>query len=144
MTIAQHNGVVTAVDKGQVTVCIESHSACSSCEAHGKCGFAESKAKEIDIKTNYWQDYHVGENVTVGINKSLGLQAVALAYILPAVLMIAIFIILNKYVGDLWSAVATIAFVAIYWGILALFRNRLQNRFTFHLEHTFNDELQKK
>ena len=143
MTIAQHNGIVTAVGDGQVTVRVESQSACSSCEAHGKCGFAESKAKEISIKTSDWQDYHIGENVTVGINKSLGLQAVAIAYILPAVLMIAIFIILNRYVGDLWCALATIAFVALYWGLLALCRKRLQSRFTFHLSHTFDDELQK-
>lgn len=136
MTIAEHTGLVTKVANGEVTVQIEAQSACSSCEAHGKCGFAESKAKEIVIKTAEWKEYRAGDKVTVGIDKSLGLQAATIAYILPGALMIAVFILTNRFVGDLWSAIATITFIALYWGILALCRNRLQHQFTFHLSHS--------
>ena len=143
MTIAEHTGTVTKVGKGEVTVQIEAQSACSSCEAHGKCGFAESKKKKISIQTAEWQSYSEGDRVTVGINRSHGLQAAALAYILPGVLMIAVFIVVNRYLGDLWSAIATIAFIVIYWGVLALFRSRLQQRFTFHLSQLGADDYQK-
>jgi positive regulator of sigma E activity len=136
MTIAEHEGIVVKSEIGEVTVQIEAQSACSSCEAHGKCGFAESKAKEIAIRTKEWQEYKAGDRVSVGINKSLGLKAAAIAYILPGALMIAVFIVLNHYVGDLWSAIATLAFIAAYWGILALCRNRLQGQFTFKLSKT--------
>ena len=63
MTIAEHTGIVTKVGNGEVTVQIEAQSACSSCEAHGKCGFAESKAKEITIRTKDWQNYNSGDRV---------------------------------------------------------------------------------
>ena len=140
MTIAEHTGIVTKVENGEVTVQIEAQSACSSCEAHGKCGFAESKAKEISIRTKEWHDYKTGDHVTVGINKSLGLQAATIAYILPGALMIAVFIVANRFIGDLWSAIVTIAFIALYWGVLALCRNRLQHQFTFHLSHLTENE----
>ena len=138
MTIAQHDGIVVKSENGEVTVRIESQSACSSCEAHGKCGFAESKAKEIAIKSTDWQTYHTGEHVIVGINKELGLKASVIAYILPSVIMVLLFVVLNKYLGDLWSALATIAFVALYWYILSLFGKRLQRQFTFHLKKLEN------
>lgn len=136
MTIAEHEGIVVKSEKGEVTVQIEAQSACSSCEAHDKCGFAESKAKEIAIRTKEWQEYKAGDRVNIGINKSLGLKAAAIAYILPGGLMIAVFIVLNHYVGDLWSAVATLAFIACYWGVLALCRKHLQGQFTFKLSKT--------
>lgn len=136
MTIAEHDGIVVKSDNGEVTVQIEAQSACSACEAHGKCGFAESKAKEIAIRTKEWQDYKAGDRVTVGINKNLGLKAAAIAYILPGSLMIAVFIVLNHYVGDLWSAIATLAFVGLYWCVLALFGKRMQRQFTFKLRKT--------
>ena len=135
MTIAQHDGIVTKSDNGTVNVQIEAQSACHSCEAHGKCGFAESKAKEIAIRTRDWKNYHPGDHVTVGIEKSLGLKAAAIAYILPGALMVAVFIVANQWLGDLWSALITIAFVALYWGILALLRNWLQQQFSFNLSH---------
>jgi len=133
MTIAEHTGIVTKVGNGEVTVQIEAQSACSSCEAHGKCGFAESKAKEIIIKTADWEEYNTGDKVVVGIDKGLGLKAAAIAYILPGVLMVTLFLLVNQWLGDLWSALVTILFVAIYWSVLALFGKHLQHEFTFHL-----------
>ena len=38
-----HDGIVTATGPHSVTVQIKSVSACASCAAHAKCGFAESK-----------------------------------------------------------------------------------------------------
>mgnify|MGYP002624996246 FL=1 len=135
MTIAQHDGIVTKSESGKVTVQIEAQSACSSCEAHGKCGFAESKAKEVEISTSDWQQYRAGDRVTVGIDKSLGLKAATIAYILPGMLIVAIFVAANHWLGDLWSAVVTLAFVALYWGAIALAGKRLNHQFSFHLTH---------
>ncbi len=134
MTIAQHDGIVTKSANGTVTINIKSHSACASCEAHGKCGFAESKDKEISIRTSDWQNYQTGDHVVVGINKGLGLKAAAIAYILPGVIMVVLFAVLNNFLNDLWSAAATIGFVALYWCVLALFGKRLQRQFTFQLK----------
>ena len=52
--IASHDGTVTEVLTNKVKVQIHVVSACASCEAHGKCGFADSKEKIMDIDTPQW------------------------------------------------------------------------------------------
>lgn len=87
--IASHDGIVIAVTPGRVRVRIEAVSACASCAAHGRCGFAESKEKEVDVPAADWSDYQPGQTVTVHIDESRGMLAVWLAYVLPALLMLA-------------------------------------------------------
>ena len=129
--VVQHDGVVTEVLHGTVRVQIHTVSACASCEAHSKCGFADSKDKTMDINTPDWQQYHVGDlvNVTVGSNR--GLQAVAIAYILPSLLLLTIFATLTTmHLSEGWVALITLLGVAFYAGILYLCRHRLQRKFT--------------
>ena len=63
-----------------------------------------------------------------------GLLAVLLAYILPAVVILATFALLfSLHLSELWVALITLVAVALYGGILYLCRNRLQQKFTFRL-----------
>lgn len=132
--VAKHSGVVTAVEAGQVEVRMKVNSACGSCQAHAKCGFAESADKVVVIETALWQHYHVGDAVEVVISQRNGLVAVVLAYLLPAVLMIAVFIVMNSLFGELWAALGTLLFVVLYWGVLWCFRKRIKQRFSFRLQ----------
>ena len=138
--IAKHDGIVTEIiskpdtHSGIVRVQIHVVSACASCEAHGKCGFADSKDKIMDIDTPLWQQYHEGEPVTVTINANRGLQAVFIAYILPAILLLATFITLTAlHLSEGWVAIITLLAVALYAVILYLCRHRLQRKFTMSL-----------
>ena len=129
--IAQHDGIVTEVLHGTVRVQIHTVSACAACEAHGKCGFADSKDKTMDIDTPHWQQYHVGDQVTVTVATNRGLQAVAIAYLLPSLLLLASFITLTTlHLSECWVALITLLGVALYAGILYLCRHRLQRKFT--------------
>ena len=132
--IAIHDGIVTEVTSGTVKVQLHVVSACASCEAHGHCGFADSKDKIMDIDTPHWQQYHVGDPVTVSINANRGLQAVLLAYILPAVLLLATFVTLTAmHLSEVWVALITLLVVVLYAAVLYLFRHRLQRKFTMTL-----------
>ena len=140
--VASHNGVVTDTianpDKrsGSVRVQIHVVSACSACEAHGKCGFADSKDKTMDIDTPNWQQFHVGDPVIVTVNANRGLQAVAIAYLLPSALLLTIFAILTTlHLSEGWVALATLFGIAIYACILYLCRHRLQRKFTMTINH---------
>ena len=82
--IATHDGTVVEATPGQLKVQVHVVSACASCEAHSHCGFADSKDKIMDIDSPEAEQYHVGDPVTVSIHSSRGLQAVLIAYILPA------------------------------------------------------------
>lgn len=130
-TIVKHPGVVTAVGAKGVTVTINSVSACASCAAHAKCGFAESKDKTLEIPTSHSGDYHVGQRVTVNIDHSRGLLAVWFAYLLPAILLIAVIAVLTiAHVPEGLVALAALACLGLYILVLYIARRRIDSHFT--------------
>ncbi|MBQ6683580.1 MAG: SoxR reducing system RseC family protein [Bacteroidales bacterium] len=134
-TIATHPGVVVHSADGHVQVKMEVISACGSCEAHAHCTFSEKKDKLVDIDTPHWEDYQPDDRVTVIINSGRGLQAVLIAYVLPALVMLAAFSVLYILkLPELWIALITILVVCIYGWVLYLMRHRLQRKFTFRIE----------
>lgn len=137
--IASHDGIVTAVHPGRVTVQIESVSACATCAAHGRCGFAESKQKEVEVPSSDWKSYTLGQQVTVHIDESRGMLAVWLAYVLPAILLIADIVILSLLQLPEWVVVLSAFFVlALYLMVLYLRRRKVENRFTLTLSPLTN------
>ena len=132
--IATHDATVVALNDtgtGSITVQLHVVSACASCEAHGKCGFADSKDKTMVIDTPDWQQYHLGDSVIVTINANRGLQAVLIAYIIPALLLLATFATLSAlHLSEGWVALVTLLVVALYGVLLYCLRHRLQQRFT--------------
>lgn len=129
-----HPGTVTAVKQGFVTVQITSVSACASCQAHSKCGFAESKTKTLDIPTADWQQYAEGQPVTVTIDHSRGLLATWWAYLLPALLILAVAVPLSL-AGLSEPLVILLSFAALtlYLLLLWLLRKKLNSQFTLTL-----------
>lgn len=134
-TIATHPGIVIASTSQEVQVKMEVLSACASCQAHSHCGFAEKKDKIVNIATRDWQDYHPGDTVNVIINSGRGIQAAIIAYLIPALLLLATLItLLSLHVPETLTILFTLLVVALYGVILYLFRSRLQNKFTFRIE----------
>ena len=133
-TVATHPGTVISSDNKQVKVKMEVISACASCEAHARCTFSEKKDKVVDIDTPDGEQYAPGDRVTVIINSGHGLLAVLIAYVLPALLILAVFALLYAlHLPELWIALATLLSVGLYALALYFFRNRLQRKFTFRL-----------
>lgn len=129
--IASHQGVVTSTRKGSVSVKIEAVSACASCAAHSKCGFAESKDKTVDVPTTDWQQYHEGDEVTVHIDEQHGMLAVWIAYVLPALLLMAVIVTLSLIGLPEWAVVlSAFTTLALYILILYLSRHKVEKNFT--------------
>lgn len=134
--IASHAGTVLSTKKGFVSVQIEAISACATCQAHAHCGFAESKNKTLDIPTADWQQYHEGDAVTVHIDESRGMLAVWIAYVLPALLMLAVIIGLSLAHLPEWAVVlAAFAILGLYILLLYLRRRKVESRFTLTITH---------
>ena len=131
-----HPGTVIAVKKNIVSVQIQSTSACAACAAHAKCGFAESKTKTLDIPDYHWDNYHEGDQVTVTIDHTRGLQATWWAYILPAFLLLAVVVILSTFLPEPLVILLTFAALALYILLLFLFRKKLNSKFTLTIEPT--------
>ena len=129
--VASHDGQVVGVRKGMVEVQIQSVSACATCAAHAKCGFAESKDKRLEVPSANWQQYAVGQVVTVHIDESRGMLAVWIAYVLPALLMLAAIVSLSLAGWPEWAVVLSgFAVLGVYIGVLYLRRRKVENRFT--------------
>ncbi|MBR4738486.1 MAG: SoxR reducing system RseC family protein [Bacteroidales bacterium] len=132
--IASHDGVVTAVKPDRVTVTIEAVSACATCAAHGRCGFADSKEKSVDVPLaadSKETKFEVGDAVTVHIDESRGMLAVWLAYVLPALLILAAVAGLSLAHLPEWAVVAgAFAALGLYILILYLRRRHVESHFT--------------
>lgn len=153
--ITTHDGIVTAVKPGSVTVQIKSVSACASCAAHAKCGFAESKDKELEIHlpphssnqtikqssnpTTETSRFEVGDRVKVCIDTSSGMRAVWIAYLLPAILIIAVVIALSAAsVPEGLVALAAFGVLALHILLLFILRRKIDRRFQITLIQSTN------
>ena len=106
--IASHDGTVLSSADGKVKVHIQSISACATCAAHTE-----------------------GEPVTVHIDESRGMLAVWIAYVLPAILMIATIVGFSLAHMPEWIVVfSAFAVLGLYILILYLRRRKVESHFT--------------
>lgn len=131
----EHPGIITAVNKDSVTVQIKSTSACAACSAHAKCGFAESKDKTLDIPTSHLRPptsvLRPGDKVTVVIDSTHGLLATWWAYVLPAIVLLAVIIGLSLLsLPEPVVILFSLATIGLYILLLYLFRHKLDSKFT--------------
>ncbi|MCR4659901.1 MAG: SoxR reducing system RseC family protein [Bacteroidales bacterium] len=131
-----HTGTVLSVHDGCVEVGIKVTSACAHCEAHAHCGMAEGQEKRLNVYTPDWQDYAAGDSVNVAISDKNGLQAVLLAYVLPAFVILAAFAgLYTLHLSEVVTALITLSIAGIYALALYLCRGRLQKKFAIKIAH---------
>lgn len=129
-----HIGKIVDITPEFTTVEIISHSACSSCHAEGLCGMSDAVKKAIQLPT-VPGNWTVGQEVNVMLRKSMGFKAVWLAYMIPLLVLLAVLLILvNMGVADLVAGLIAIGAVAFYYLVLALFRNKLANDYSFYIK----------
>lgn len=139
----KHPGIVTAVKPGFVTVQITSVSACAACQAHSRCGFAESKTKTLNIPTSELRtpnsELSAGDPVTVTIDHTRGLLATWWAYVVPALLILAVAIGFSLAgMSEPVVILLTLAILALYILALFLLRKKLDSKFTLFVEKQSN------
>lgn len=129
----EHDGVVERVGPGMVCVKITSHSACGACRAREACGLAEAQEKIVEVHTPEAQRYAPGDAVKVGVRRSTGGIAVALAYGGSLVVLLAVLV--GTVVGLEWSegrsVLATLLAVGGYYFVLWLFRRKIEHTIQF-------------
>ena len=130
-----HKGRVVRMPPQVTTVAIEQHSACAQCHAAGLCGLADVVEKAIEVPTDPYAKYGVGDEVEVLLKASMGMKAVWLAYFVPLViLLVAILGLISLGAGEVVAGLSGIGAVALYYLLLWLFRERLQNEYVFTIK----------
>jgi sigma-E factor negative regulatory protein RseC len=132
--IIQHDGIVQEIVNDSILVRITSVSACSGCHSHGACNMVAKENKIVRISGKY--PVRQGDEVTVIMKKSMGYLAVLLSYVLPFFLVIASLFVMNAMsVPELTSGILSIGVLLPYYLIIYLFRNRINQEFTFTLKN---------
>ena len=128
----EHQGVIIAIEDNIAHVKIEQTSACASCHVKEMCGASEKTEKIIDahIVDNTLK---IGDQVTIIGQKSLGFQAILLAYVLPFVIIIVALFIVNIFTtNEVIMGTCALASLIPYFAILRLMRNKIQAKFQFY------------
>lgn len=130
-----HIGRVKEMTPESTVVEIISSSACSACHAKGLCGVSEEKVKEIEVPTDPYATWNVGDEVRVMLRQTMGLKAVWISYVVPLlILMILILTLSAVNVKEIYAGLVSIAAVAVYYLVIYLLRNRLAKDFVFYLK----------
>lgn len=138
--IATHDGKVISISPDIVKVEMHVLSACSSCKAHEKCAFVDKADKIVEVETPEWNKYNVGDDVIVSVDEGLGMRAVLLAYLVPAIILVAALVTMSVLTeSQALAALVPIALVATYFLVLYRLRDRLQRKFTFGLTKAGNE-----
>ena len=130
-----HAGVVEHIDGSRVRVRIVQTSACAACKVSGHCNAAEAKEKLVDVFTASASQWKVGDAVTVAASRQMATQALLLAFGLHLVIMLAVLLVILSLTGrEGLSALCALGALLPYYGVLWLFRGRLQQRMAFWIE----------
>ena len=130
----EHRGKIVEITPEYTTVEIISESACASCHAKGLCGVSESTAKAVQVPARGWDNFQVGDEVTVTLKASMGHKAVWLAYVIPLFVLMAVMGVAGAAgAGELVAGLAGIAGVAVYYFVIWLLRGRLKDEYVFNI-----------
>jgi sigma-E factor negative regulatory protein RseC len=131
-----HAGVIDRIEGDKAHVRIMSESACAACHAKGACSAADQEEKFIDVPLND-SNLQIGDAVRVEVTRHLGMKAVALGYVYPFLILMAVLVgLLAVGVAELKAGMLALLALVPYYLLLYLFRNRIDSNFTFSLKKT--------
>jgi len=132
--LISHIGTIKSINNQHLIVRITSQTACSSCHAKGSCSSSEQEDKEIEVQPSNG-NFVIGEVVQVITTTSQGYAAVALAYLLPLILLVTILLtILSLEVGEAVAALGAIMILIPYYWLLFHYRDKIKSSFHFTVQ----------
>lgn len=130
-----HTGVVSSIGNGVIFVTVEANSACAGCHSKGSCSMSEQSEKIIEVSASKHGTLSVGDSVTVVISRQAGIYSVALAYLVPVVLIVASLWALTELgYSELVAFGFMIGVTALYYVILYLLRKTILNRINIKIK----------
>lgn len=130
-----HDGKIIEITPEFTSVEIISSSACSQCHAKGLCGFSEEESKVVMVPTSPYTERKVGDTVTLALKQTMGLKAVWISYVIPLIILMILVLSLSSVVdNEVWTGLAAIGGVALYYLVIWLLRDKLKNEFVFYIK----------
>ncbi|MBO4634848.1 MAG: SoxR reducing system RseC family protein [Bacteroidales bacterium] len=130
-----HTGKVVRMTPQVTTVVILQHGACSQCHAAGLCGMGDLAEKTVEVPTDPYAPYGVGDEVEVVLKASMGMKAVWLAYFIPLLVLLGVILgLIALGVPEVPAGLSGIGAIALYYLILWLLRDKLKNEYIFTIK----------
>ena len=132
----RREGTITAINSNLLTIAICQEEACQGCGAKLICNASSGKIKHIECYASDTTNFSIGDRVTVGISEIFSLKAVIIAFVIPLIILFSVLFVL-EYAGafsEELNAVWALCAVALYYGVLYLFKEDIKRRFIFNIE----------
>jgi len=131
--IIEHTGIVNSIEGNIIRVLIIQESACNACHAKGACSASDQDEKIIEVE-NSDPTFKVGDGVVLYGQRSIGLQAVLLAFVIPFILILFTLLVLRPFVSsEAISGTLALSVLIPYYIILSFFKNKLKAKFQFFI-----------
>jgi sigma-E factor negative regulatory protein RseC len=132
-TIAHEGMVLRAPGDGTADIEIITADACSGCHAKSVCSAGKSDTRVITVRSS--AALSPGDRVTVIMQLSQGFRALAIGYIIPFIVLIAVFVITSVAgTGELVSAMLSFAALGLYYLAIWLLREKIGEKFEFKIK----------
>ena len=130
-----HTGVVVGINDKDIEIEILSASSCGTCNIKSACGMSEMREKRVTVPRLADKDYIVGQPVSIVMSARQGNKAAMIAYLIPAIILIAIIVILSNLSIKEWvAALIGIGALAVYYTILYIFfKAKLRDEFRYEI-----------
>ena len=132
--VIEHTGIINHIEGNHIQVLIIQQSACSACHAKEACISSDQDEKIIEVDCSD-PAFKVGQSVTVYGQRSMGLQAVLLVFVLPFILILITLLVLSSFVfNEALSGILALIVLIPYYIILSLFNKQLKSKFQFYIK----------
>ncbi len=132
-TITHEGTVLRVPGDGTAEVEIITAEACAGCPGKSVCSPGKSDTRIITVKSN--AAIKAGDRVTVVMQLSQGFRALAIGYIIPFTVLIAVFVITTiAGAGELASALLSFAALGLYYLAIWLLRGKIGEKFEFKIK----------
>lgn len=138
-SVIRHEGRVISVGPVQTKVEILAQTACAACHAKSVCGASTGESRVITVRRDDDGSIVPGDSVNVIIRQGQGFKAVFIAYLIPLFILLVLLLTLPMFFeNELVAGLGALGFVALYYLVLAQFRDRLNSGFVFTVEKINN------
>lgn len=129
-----HEGLISHISKDMITVMIVSKASCASCQVKGACSASDVEEKNVNIKRGLYDNYQVGDKVTIMMDQSLGTWAVMFGYVFPFLVLLFGLIVFTQTIDNEGIAgLLALSLLVPYYFILYLSRKKMENKFQFKI-----------
>ena len=131
--IIEHRGIIDEIVANRIQVLISQQTCCSECQAKEVCVPAENNQLFIEVENDH-PAYKKGDKVVVFGEKTIGLQAILLAFVFPFILILSTLLILKPFdFNEVLSGSIALFVLVPYYVILSFFNKKIKARFKFDI-----------